>query len=49
MPELMDFSVEPQSTAYEAIERIKTALANVSDEKAVQIAQIVEEIVDISE
>lgn len=48
MPELMDFTVEPQSTAYEAIERIKTALANVSDEKAVKIAQIVEEIVNIS-
>ena len=47
MSELMDFSVEPQATSYEAIERIKTALANVSDESAVKIAQIVEEIVDL--
>ncbi len=47
MSELMDFSVEPQATSYEAIERIKTALANVSDESAVKIAQIVEEMVDL--
>lgn len=47
MSELMDFSVEPQAASYEAIERIKTALANVSDESAVKIAQIVEEMVDL--
>ena len=47
MSELMDFSVEPQATSYEAIERIKTALANVSDESAVKIAQIVEKMVDL--
>lgn len=49
MSELMDFSVEPQPTSDEAIERIKSALSKVSDEKAVKIAQIVEEMVDLSE
>lgn len=47
MSELMDFSIEPQSTSHEAIERIKNALANTSDENAVKIAQIVEEMVDL--
>ncbi|MBE6843024.1 MAG: helix-turn-helix transcriptional regulator [Ruminococcus sp.] len=45
--ELMDFSSEPEPTNGEAIERIKRALENLPADKAVSIAQIVEEIVKI--
>lgn len=47
MSELMDFSIEPEPTSDEAVQRIKNALSKVSAEKAVKIAQIVEEMVDI--
>ena len=42
MSELMDFSMEPKPTSEEAVQRIKTALANVPADKAVKIAQAVE-------
>lgn len=47
MSELMDFSMNPEPTSEEAVQRIKTALGKVSADKAVKIAQIVEEMVDI--
>lgn len=47
MSELMDFSIEPEPTSDEAVQRIKNALSKVPAEKAVKIAQIVEEMVDI--
>lgn len=42
MSELMDFSMEPKPTSEEAVQRIKTALANIPADKAVKIAQAVE-------
>jgi len=47
MSQLMDFSVEPEPTSDEAFQRIKTALSKVPADKAVAIAQIVEEMVGI--
>jgi len=47
MSELMDFSMNPEPTSEEAVQRIKTALGKVPADKAVKIAQIVEEMVDI--
>ena len=47
MSQLMDFSVEPEPTSDEAFQRIKTALSKVPADKAVAIAQIIEEMVDI--
>ena len=47
MSQLIDFSIEPEPTSDEAVHRIKTALGKVSADKAVKIAQIVEEMVDI--
>ena len=47
MSELMSFSTNPEPTSEEAVQRIKTALGKVPADKAVKIAQIVEEMVDI--
>lgn len=47
MSELMDFSLEPKPTSEEALQRISSALAKVPADKAVKIAQIVEEMVDM--
>lgn len=47
MSQLIDFSIEPEPTSEEAVQRIKTALGKVPADKAVKIAQIVEEMVDI--
>ena len=47
LSQLMDFSLEPEPTSDEAVQRIKTALGKVPADKAVKIAQIVEEMVDI--
>ena len=47
MSELMSFSMSPEPTSEEAMQRIKTALGKVPADKAVKIAQIVEEMVDI--
>ena len=47
MSELMDFSIEPEPTSEEAVQRVKNALAKVPADKAVKIAQIVEEMIEI--
>lgn len=49
MSQLLDISTEPMPSSEEAIKRINSALAKVTDEKAIKIAQIVEEIVELSE
>lgn len=49
MSELMDFSIDPKPTSEEAVDRIKKALSKVPADKAVKIAQIVEEMVEITE
>ena len=49
MSQLLDISTEPMPSSEEAIKRINSALAKVTDEKAVKIAQIVEGIVELSE
>jgi len=47
MSELIDFSLEPEPTSKEAIQRISNALSKIPAEKAVMIANIVEEITEI--
>lgn len=47
MSELMNFSLEPAPSSEEAIHRISLALSKVSSDKAVRIAGIVEEMVDM--
>jgi transcriptional regulator with XRE-family HTH domain len=47
MSQLIDFSAETGPTNAEAIERIKKSLENVPAEKAVRIAQIIEEMIDL--
>ncbi|MCM1330771.1 MAG: helix-turn-helix domain-containing protein [Ruminococcus sp.] len=49
MSELLDFSLEPAPTSNEAVNRITIALGKVSSDKAVKIAGIVEEIVDLEQ
>ena len=48
MSQLLDFSATPEPTSDEAISRIIKVLSGLSAENAVKIAQIVEEIVNIS-
>lgn len=47
MSELMDFSLEPTPTSEEAVHRITLALSKVSADKAIRIANIVEEMVNM--
>lgn len=47
MSTLLDFSIDPEPTSEEAVSRIKKALSKVPADKAVKIAQIIEEMTDI--
>lgn len=45
LSELLDISAEIKPTSTEAIHRIETAIVTLSDEEAIQVAEIVEQVV----
>ena len=47
MHELLNFEIEVKPTSGEALHRIEKALAEIDDESAVKIAEIVEGIAEI--